>query len=112
MPCHPTSHVSYTHIYPTQVPEDFGPVRTIAEGRGDTLYVGTTRNSILLGSVHTGFSLLVQVSDSPVLFPPSYILPANTGITVAPCLHFFPFLFTSLPRPFLLGLGNPISLPF
>lgn len=50
---------------PTQVPEDFGPVRTVAEGRGDTLYVGTTRNCILLGSVHTGFSLLVQVSTAP-----------------------------------------------
>lgn len=47
-----------------QVPEDFGPVRTVAEGRGETLYVGTTRNSILQGSVHTGFSLLVQVSIS------------------------------------------------
>ncbi|XP_063657981.1 echinoderm microtubule-associated protein-like 2 isoform X9 [Pan troglodytes] len=43
-----------------EVPEDFGPVRTVAEGHGDTLYVGTTRNSILQGSVHTGFSLLVQ----------------------------------------------------
>uniref|UniRef100_A0A1D5RA02 EMAP like 2 n=1 Tax=Macaca mulatta TaxID=9544 RepID=A0A1D5RA02_MACMU len=43
-----------------EVPEDFGPVRTVAEGHGDTLYVGTTRNSILQGSMHTGFSLLVQ----------------------------------------------------
>ncbi|XP_055225726.1 echinoderm microtubule-associated protein-like 2 isoform X6 [Gorilla gorilla gorilla] len=43
-----------------EVPEDFGPVRTVAEGHGDTLYVGTTRNSILQGSAHTGFSLLVQ----------------------------------------------------
>uniref|UniRef100_A0A1D5R806 EMAP like 2 n=1 Tax=Macaca mulatta TaxID=9544 RepID=A0A1D5R806_MACMU len=43
-----------------EVPEDFGPVRTVAEGHGDTLYVGTTHNSILQGSVHTGFLLLVQ----------------------------------------------------
>ncbi|KAM7340171.1 hypothetical protein ACRRTK_000786 [Alexandromys fortis] len=50
----------YSKMQEVEVPEDFGPVRTIAEGRGDTLYVGTTRNSILLGSVHTGFSLLVQ----------------------------------------------------
>ncbi|KAL6085902.1 hypothetical protein STEG23_010903 [Scotinomys teguina] len=50
----------YSKVQEVEVPEDFGPVRTIAEGRGDTLYVGTTRNSILLGSVHTGFSLLVQ----------------------------------------------------
>ncbi|KAL1769160.1 echinoderm microtubule-associated protein-like 2 isoform X1 [Sigmodon hispidus] len=50
----------YSKMQEVEVPEDFGPVRTVAEGRGDTLYVGTTRNSILLGSVHTGFSLLVQ----------------------------------------------------
>ncbi|XP_041509768.1 echinoderm microtubule-associated protein-like 2 isoform X1 [Microtus oregoni] len=50
----------YSKVQEVEVPEDFGPVRTIAEGREDTLYVGTTRNSILLGSVHTGFSLLVQ----------------------------------------------------
>ncbi|XP_026935684.1 LOW QUALITY PROTEIN: echinoderm microtubule-associated protein-like 2 [Sagmatias obliquidens] len=50
----------YSKLQEAEVPEDFGPVRTIAEGRGDTLYVGTTRNSILQGSVHTGFSLLIQ----------------------------------------------------
>ncbi|XP_027943814.1 LOW QUALITY PROTEIN: echinoderm microtubule-associated protein-like 2 [Eumetopias jubatus] len=50
----------YSKLQEVEVPEDFGPVRTVAEGRGDTLYVGTTRNSILQGSVHTGFSLLVQ----------------------------------------------------
>ncbi|XP_008576833.1 PREDICTED: echinoderm microtubule-associated protein-like 2, partial [Galeopterus variegatus] len=33
---------------------------TLVSGGGHTLYVGTTRNSILQGSVHTGFSLLVQ----------------------------------------------------
>ncbi|KAF6077390.1 EMAP like 2 [Phyllostomus discolor] len=50
----------YSKLQEVEVPEDFGPVRTVAEGRGDTLYVGTTRNSILQGSVHTGFSLLIQ----------------------------------------------------
>ncbi|XP_019281512.2 echinoderm microtubule-associated protein-like 2 isoform X1 [Panthera pardus] len=50
----------YSKLQEVEVPEDFGPVRTVAEGRGDTLYVGTTRNCILQGSVHTGFSLLVQ----------------------------------------------------
>ena len=60
---------------PLQVPEDFGPVRTVAEGRGDTLYVGTTRNSILQGSVHTGFSLLVQVSISSAPAPLRPYLP-------------------------------------
>lgn len=50
----------YSKLQEVEVPEDFGPVRTVAEGRGDTIYVGTTRNCILQGSVHTGFSLLIQ----------------------------------------------------
>ncbi|XP_037675866.1 echinoderm microtubule-associated protein-like 2 isoform X2 [Choloepus didactylus] len=50
----------YSKLQEVEVPEDFGPVRTVAEGQADTLYVGTTRNSILQGSIHTGFSLLVQ----------------------------------------------------
>ncbi|KAF5910455.1 hypothetical protein HPG69_018229 [Diceros bicornis minor] len=50
----------YSKLQEVEVPEDFGPVRTVAEGREDMLYVGTTRNSILQGSIHTGFSLLVQ----------------------------------------------------
>ncbi|XP_036131482.1 echinoderm microtubule-associated protein-like 2 isoform X1 [Molossus molossus] len=50
----------YSKLQEVEVPEDFGPVRTVAEGRGDTIYVGTTRNCILQGSIHTGFSLLIQ----------------------------------------------------
>ncbi|XP_059574040.1 echinoderm microtubule-associated protein-like 2 isoform X1 [Alligator mississippiensis] len=50
----------YQRLQESQVPEAFGPVRTIAEGRGDTLFVGTTRNSVLLGSLAAGFTLLVQ----------------------------------------------------
>uniref|UniRef100_A0A8C1CWU6 EMAP like 2 n=1 Tax=Cyprinus carpio carpio TaxID=630221 RepID=A0A8C1CWU6_CYPCA len=33
-----------------EVPEAFGPVRTLAEGKQDELFVGTTRNSVLRGS--------------------------------------------------------------
>uniref|UniRef100_A0A8C2H455 EMAP like 2 n=1 Tax=Cyprinus carpio TaxID=7962 RepID=A0A8C2H455_CYPCA len=33
-----------------EVPEAFGPVRTIAEGKQDELFVGTTRNAVLWGS--------------------------------------------------------------
>ncbi|XP_051845330.1 echinoderm microtubule-associated protein-like 2 isoform X1 [Antechinus flavipes] len=50
----------YSQLQEVEVPEALGPVRTVAEGRGDELFVGTTRNSILRGSVHTGFSALVQ----------------------------------------------------
>lgn len=119
-----TSRTLHTPL-PTQVPEDFGPVRTVAEGRGDTLYVGTTRNSILLGSVHTGFSLLVQVSAAPPPRPSSpasssrpspnctsFILTATTiTLSSLPRLHFFLFLLTSLPRPFLLGREAPHPVP-
>uniref|UniRef100_A0A8C5T0M9 EMAP like 2 n=1 Tax=Laticauda laticaudata TaxID=8630 RepID=A0A8C5T0M9_LATLA len=50
----------YQKLQENEVPEGFGPVRTIAEGKGDSLFVGTTRNSVLQGSLLTGFSLLVQ----------------------------------------------------
>ncbi|XP_015280651.1 PREDICTED: echinoderm microtubule-associated protein-like 2, partial [Gekko japonicus] len=50
----------YQKLQENEVPEGFGPVRTIAEGKGDSLFVGTTRNSVLQGSLATGFSLLVQ----------------------------------------------------
>uniref|UniRef100_A0A8C8SV38 EMAP like 2 n=1 Tax=Pelusios castaneus TaxID=367368 RepID=A0A8C8SV38_9SAUR len=50
----------YQKLQENKVPESFGPVRTITEGKGDTLFVGTTRNSVLQGSLATGFSLLVQ----------------------------------------------------
>lgn len=82
-------------VDPPQVPEDFGPVRTVAEGQGDLLYVGTTRNSILQGSVHTGFSLLVQVStlsrDPPLPFYYLPCLPSPLPAISLPC--------TSLPGP-------------
>ncbi|XP_034294138.1 echinoderm microtubule-associated protein-like 2 isoform X2 [Pantherophis guttatus] len=50
----------YQKLQENEVPDGFGPVRTIAEGKGDSLFVGTTRNSVLHGSLSTGFSLLVQ----------------------------------------------------
>ncbi|XP_016854011.1 echinoderm microtubule-associated protein-like 2 isoform X4 [Anolis carolinensis] len=50
----------YHKLQENEVPEGFGPVRTVAEGKGDSLFVGTTRNSVLHGSLATGFSLLVQ----------------------------------------------------
>ncbi|XP_069500812.1 echinoderm microtubule-associated protein-like 2 isoform X2 [Ambystoma mexicanum] len=43
-----------------EIPEAFGPVRTITEGKGENVYIGTTRNSVLQGSLAGGFTLLVQ----------------------------------------------------
>uniref|UniRef100_A0A8B9PPI9 HELP domain-containing protein n=1 Tax=Apteryx owenii TaxID=8824 RepID=A0A8B9PPI9_APTOW len=42
------------------IPERFGAVRTIAEGAGDELLVGTTRNALLRGSLAAGFAPIVQ----------------------------------------------------
>lgn len=89
------------HSHP-QVPEDFGPVRTVAEGWEDTLYVGTTRNSILQGSVHTGFSLLIQVSTSPA----SALLP--TSLHLSSHFHFSP---PPCPIPFPLAWQTPPTFP-
>lgn len=116
---HPTSLTCILHTpLPTQVPEDFGPVRTVAEGRGDTLYVGTTRNSILLGSVHTGFSLLVQVSTAPLPQPPVLIPPLNVPLSphchhhhqCHPCYHVsisFSSCLHPCPIPFFLAWETP-----
>lgn len=44
-----------------QVPEVFGPIRTIAEGRGETVLIGTTKNFVLQGSLDGDFIPIAQV---------------------------------------------------
>ena len=44
-----------------QVPELFGPIRTIAEGRGETVLIGTTKNFVLQGSLDGEFMPITQV---------------------------------------------------
>ena len=43
-----------------QIPEQFGPVRMLSQGRGNMVIVGTTRNCILQGSLHLKFTPIVQ----------------------------------------------------
>lgn len=43
----------------TVVGNGYGAVRHIAEGRGDQLLIGTTRNCILVGSISVGLSPVV-----------------------------------------------------
>lgn len=45
----------------SQVPESFGPIRTIAEGRGETVLIGTTKNFVLQGSLDGVFIPITQV---------------------------------------------------
>ncbi|XP_029470730.1 echinoderm microtubule-associated protein-like 3 isoform X3 [Rhinatrema bivittatum] len=42
------------------IPEQYGPVRTIAEGNGNELLIGTTRNAVLRGSFSEGFTPIIQ----------------------------------------------------
>lgn len=43
-----------------EVPETYGPVRTLAEGKPDELFVGTTRNAVLRGSFSGSLTPIVQ----------------------------------------------------
>uniref|UniRef100_A0A672RD01 Echinoderm microtubule-associated protein-like 2 n=2 Tax=Sinocyclocheilus grahami TaxID=75366 RepID=A0A672RD01_SINGR len=43
-----------------EVPEAFGPVRSLAEGKQDELFVGTTRNAVLRGSFSGSLTPIVQ----------------------------------------------------
>ncbi|XP_027003729.1 echinoderm microtubule-associated protein-like 2 isoform X2 [Tachysurus fulvidraco] len=56
--------VLWDHEYHKQnemvVPEAFGPVRTVAEGKQDELIVGTTKNAILQGSFSGALTPIVQ----------------------------------------------------
>ncbi|KQK84121.1 echinoderm microtubule associated protein like 3 [Amazona aestiva] len=45
----------------SKLPERFGAVRTIVEGPGDELLVGTTRNALLRGTLDAGFTPIVQL---------------------------------------------------
>jgi len=42
--------------YIRQIEDHFGGIRTLSEGRGTQLLVGTTRNCILVGDIEMGFN--------------------------------------------------------
>ncbi|KAK2708115.1 hypothetical protein QYM36_015714 [Artemia franciscana] len=46
--------------YTAEVPEQYGNCRTIAEGKGSQLLVGTTKNAILAGSFELPFSVIMS----------------------------------------------------
>nr|XP_019940748.1 PREDICTED: echinoderm microtubule-associated protein-like 1 isoform X6 [Paralichthys olivaceus] len=51
---------SYQQTQTVEVPELFGPIRTIAEGRGETVLIGTTKNFVLQGSLDGEFMPITQ----------------------------------------------------
>ncbi|CAL8272934.1 unnamed protein product [Merluccius merluccius] len=50
----------YQQIQSVEVPELFGPIRTIAEGRGESVLIGTTKNFVLQGSLDGEFTPITQ----------------------------------------------------
>ncbi|XP_034531129.1 echinoderm microtubule-associated protein-like 1 isoform X3 [Notolabrus celidotus] len=50
----------YQQIQTVEVPELFGPIRTIAEGRGETVLIGTTKHFVLQGSLDGEFIPITQ----------------------------------------------------
>ncbi|XP_049917340.1 echinoderm microtubule-associated protein-like 1 isoform X3 [Epinephelus moara] len=50
----------YQQIQTVEVPELFGPIRTIAEGRGETVLIGTTKHFVLQGSLDGEFVPITQ----------------------------------------------------
>nr|XP_057946177.1 echinoderm microtubule-associated protein-like 1 isoform X3 [Doryrhamphus excisus] len=51
---------SYQQIQTLEVPEFFGPIRTVAEGRGETVLLGTTKNFVLQGTLDGEFLPITQ----------------------------------------------------
>lgn len=51
-----------SHLHLFQVPDQYGTIRAVAEGRAEQFLVGTSRNFILRGTFNDGFQIEVQVS--------------------------------------------------
>ncbi|XP_066530096.1 echinoderm microtubule-associated protein-like 1 isoform X2 [Hoplias malabaricus] len=51
---------NYQKIQTVEVPEVYGPIRTVAEGRGETVIIGTTKNYVLQGSLDGEFTPITQ----------------------------------------------------
>ncbi|XP_077330821.1 echinoderm microtubule-associated protein-like 1 isoform X5 [Lithobates pipiens] len=51
---------NYQRLSMVEIPEQFGPVRTVAEGKGDVVLIGTTRNFVLQGTLSGNFTTITQ----------------------------------------------------
>ncbi|XP_069594399.1 echinoderm microtubule-associated protein-like 1 isoform X3 [Ranitomeya imitator] len=51
---------NYQKVNVAEIPDQFGPVRTVAEGKGDVVLIGTTRNFVLQGTLAGDFSTITQ----------------------------------------------------
>ncbi|NXC67145.1 EMAL1 protein, partial [Anhinga anhinga] len=51
---------NYQKLHKIEIPEQFGPIRTVAEGKGDVVLIGTTRNFVLQGTLTGDFFPITQ----------------------------------------------------
>uniref|UniRef100_A0A8C7EKT5 EMAP like 1 n=1 Tax=Neovison vison TaxID=452646 RepID=A0A8C7EKT5_NEOVI len=51
---------NYQKLRKTEIPEQFGPIRTVTEGKGDVILIGTTRNFVLQGTLSGDFTPITQ----------------------------------------------------
>ncbi|KAL2099109.1 hypothetical protein ACEWY4_005589 [Coilia grayii] len=69
---------NYQQIQAIEVPELYGPVRTVAEGRGESVLIGTTRNYVLQGSLDGEFIPITQTHTDELW-----------GLAIHPLKHHF-----------------------
>ncbi|KAM5274239.1 echinoderm microtubule-associated protein-like 1 isoform 7-T7 [Ctenodactylus gundi] len=62
---------NYQKLHKTEIPEQFGPIRTVAEGKGDIILIGTTRNFVLQGTLSGDFAPITQDPAQSSGFHPS-----------------------------------------
>ncbi|XP_041121888.1 echinoderm microtubule-associated protein-like 1 isoform X3 [Polyodon spathula] len=51
---------NYQKIQEVEIPEPYGPVRTVAESKGECVLIGTTRNYVLQGTLYGEFNPITQ----------------------------------------------------
>ena len=59
---------SLENCFVFQIPEQYGPVRMLSQGKGSMILVGTTHNFILQGTLDLKFSPIVQVLTFVIIF--------------------------------------------
>ncbi|XP_040831484.1 echinoderm microtubule-associated protein-like 1 isoform X3 [Ochotona curzoniae] len=64
-------NANYQKLHKTEIPEQFGPIRTVAKGKGDIILIGTTRNFVLQGTLAGDFAPITQDPAQSSGFHPS-----------------------------------------
>lgn len=77
-----------------QVPDQYGTIRAVSEGKGDEFLVGTSRNFILRGTFNDGFLVEVQVRPCDIIMTLSgsqylCVLWCVQGLSIFACRDVF-----------------------